>query len=239
MPRLQHHLQYAVRVRFRAIRRLETRRLTALRRWKPHTTCVSEDQKYQRGLYKGPKVRLPVARSCLSSRSVASQGGRGGAPQSTRGGTYAGDARGGAARAWASPRSQGTGANTTPLGTPCRMSPFTSLPPDSKQIAAPAPPASKPAEAPADAPAPVSTEKEKKSKKRKSEVLEDAATSAADDVGFPSRCSQCTLMCAIEERQEEKEEGCRRREGGRQGAYIPGTAACSSSLCRTQRMLSH
>ncbi|KAI4526877.1 hypothetical protein K525DRAFT_188061, partial [Schizophyllum commune Loenen D] len=25
--------------------------------WKPHTSCITEAEKYQKGLYKGPKVR--------------------------------------------------------------------------------------------------------------------------------------------------------------------------------------
>ncbi len=34
--------------------------------WKSHTSCISEAEKYQKGLYKGPKVRLSPLLSSLS-----------------------------------------------------------------------------------------------------------------------------------------------------------------------------
>ncbi|KAF9815589.1 hypothetical protein IEO21_04510 [Rhodonia placenta] len=70
--------------------------------FKAHTTCISEAEKYQKGLYKGPKGNA-------SAGTYQSWGGGGGSGGWGRG----------------APRVQATGANVTPLGTPLRMSPVT------------------------------------------------------------------------------------------------------------------
>ncbi|KAH7907302.1 hypothetical protein BJ138DRAFT_1214820, partial [Hygrophoropsis aurantiaca] len=72
--------------------------------FKTHTQCISEAEKYQKNLYKGPRT----------NGAIAMRGGRGGA----RGGSM----QNGYGRQI---RSQATGANHTPLGTPSRMSPIT------------------------------------------------------------------------------------------------------------------
>ncbi|KAH7925647.1 hypothetical protein BV22DRAFT_422645 [Leucogyrophana mollusca] len=84
--------------------------------YKGHTQCISEAEKYQKALYKGPKVN-------------AIRGGRGGG---RGGGVYQAQRR--------PIPNQATGANDTPLGTPSRMSPVTTPP-----IVSPPPaPASRP-----------------------------------------------------------------------------------------------
>ncbi|KAF8585923.1 hypothetical protein K439DRAFT_1007667 [Ramaria rubella] len=92
--------------------------------WKGHTSCISEAQKYQGALYK-PKQNG-------SSRENQSYGGARGNLQG-RGGPWNRPP----------PRSQATGANGTPLGTPPRMSPVTAPPSvqDGKSTATAIPPA--------------------------------------------------------------------------------------------------
>jgi len=100
--------------------------------YKGHTSCISEAEKYQKGLYKGPRMGESAPKNNYPPQPAsepypgggsswgrgAYRGGRGG-----RGGGNSG--RGG----WGQQRpSRGTGANETPLGTPNRMSPVTQSP---------------------------------------------------------------------------------------------------------------
>ncbi|KAL6298379.1 hypothetical protein BKA93DRAFT_811491 [Sparassis latifolia] len=90
--------------------------------YKSHTQCISEAEKYQKGLYKGPKGQ--------NGRQNSHNGGH--ANGNTRQnasttGTYQPWApNGGAMPGWgrSANRTKATGANGTPLGTPVRMSPF-------------------------------------------------------------------------------------------------------------------
>lgn len=83
--------------------------------WKGHTSCISEAEKYQKSLYK-PKNGQDRGRN-------ANFQGRNG---KFNNGNNASWNKG-------TPRSQATGANGTPLGTPIRMSPVTTTENEAKQ----------------------------------------------------------------------------------------------------------
>jgi len=93
--------------------------------YKGHTQCISEAEKYQKSLYKGPKTAAQAPKNNYPPRPAEesnpppqswSSRGRGGG----RGGGYGG--RGGG-RGWGQSRTPATGGNDTPLGTPTRISP--------------------------------------------------------------------------------------------------------------------
>ncbi|KAJ3554571.1 hypothetical protein NM688_g3034 [Phlebia brevispora] len=112
--------------------------------WKSHTSCVSEAEKYQKCLYKGPKgqqqnggPRYNADGRTNGGRNAPATGkyqswGRNNGPQ-------------GARPAWGRPytRNEATGANNTPLGTPARMSPVTISPASPAEPAQDAPPKTK------------------------------------------------------------------------------------------------
>ncbi|KAH9944696.1 hypothetical protein B0H21DRAFT_779438 [Amylocystis lapponica] len=97
--------------------------------YKGHTQCISEAEKYQKGLYKGPKADRTVP-------GAAQNGGRGDAGRSQQNGRQA--ASTGTYQPWAPgtgsgwvkgpTRYEASGANITPLGTPVRMSPVSETP---------------------------------------------------------------------------------------------------------------
>ncbi|TCD68260.1 hypothetical protein EIP91_011226 [Steccherinum ochraceum] len=104
--------------------------------WKGHITCISEAEKYQKGLYKGaktngatdnapkkthPQPRLEAAQDNTSNAYSNVNTGKYNSPNPR----YTNFSRGGARPAWGmgQPRWAGTGANDTPLGSPARMSP--------------------------------------------------------------------------------------------------------------------
>lgn len=105
-----------------------------------HTSCISEAEKYQKSLYKGPKsVRLySVTLPCLFTNShhfflfAKGMGKRNDSEKNQQYGNYNRNYRNGfheyggrgcGRSPWGAPRFQVTGANDTPLGTPVRMSP--------------------------------------------------------------------------------------------------------------------
>ncbi|KAH9978996.1 hypothetical protein BGW80DRAFT_1282305 [Lactifluus volemus] len=85
--------------------------------WKGHTTCITEAEKYQKSLYKGPKKGQgpqPGSRHQENARShITNAAGKYHQSRNTQSG-------------WGHPqyvRNCASGANTTPLGTPRRISP--------------------------------------------------------------------------------------------------------------------
>ncbi|TFK53640.1 hypothetical protein OE88DRAFT_1655854 [Heliocybe sulcata] len=123
--------------------------------WKGHTTCISEAEKYQKSLYKGPK-----------GKQQSGQDGRKQNQNQKAAGKYNGCQH--AQR----PRHHATGANETPLGTPARMSPVS--PPSLSPAPEPAAPTPSLPEKNSEDVAPQEIakegkkEKKKKDKKRKS-----------------------------------------------------------------------
>ncbi|RDX42716.1 hypothetical protein OH76DRAFT_84579 [Lentinus brumalis] len=86
--------------------------------WKSHTSCISEAEKYQKGLYKGPKQQQSAV-----PRGNGRQNG------------YNNNNGGGAYQSRGPSRQEATGCNVTPLGTPLRMSPVTAVAPESPKPA--------------------------------------------------------------------------------------------------------
>ncbi|KAK0448704.1 hypothetical protein EV421DRAFT_1479658 [Armillaria borealis] len=78
--------------------------------FKGHTSCVSEAEKYEKSVYKGPKTAPKNHYPPPDSAPAPS-------PQSSRG-SFRGRGRGGYNNGWGRPQVPGTGANGTPLGTP-------------------------------------------------------------------------------------------------------------------------
>lgn len=115
--------------------------------YKGHTSCVSEAEKYQKGLYKGPKGVRPSSPRSFSPYflTIASQqqniqqnqngqnlGRQNNFSNSYATGTYQSISwGGGGGRGTVYARYEATGANDTPLGTPARMSPVTAVPEES------------------------------------------------------------------------------------------------------------
>jgi len=105
--------------------------------YKGHTSCISEAEKYQKGLYKGPRTGesapknnyppQPTSDPYPGSSSSWGRGGFGG--RGGRGGRGGFGGRGG----WGQPSARATGANDTPLGTPNRRSPVTQPTPDDEK----------------------------------------------------------------------------------------------------------
>ncbi|KZT21415.1 hypothetical protein NEOLEDRAFT_1164612 [Neolentinus lepideus HHB14362 ss-1] len=89
--------------------------------WKGHTSCISEAEKYQKSLYKGPK-------------SKQQQNGRNQGQGKKAVGKYTWGQNG--CQGNQRPRCDATGANDTPLGTPVRMS-LVSVPPSAPEPAGP------------------------------------------------------------------------------------------------------
>ena len=91
--------------------------------YKGHISCISEAEKYQKSLYKGPKTVRSWGRGGFSGRGGRGRfGGRGGWGQPSARGTGANDTPLGTLKRMGQPSARGTGANDTPLGTPNRMS---------------------------------------------------------------------------------------------------------------------
>lgn len=101
--------------------------------WKVHTSCITEAEKYQKSMYKGPKkVRR---NSSFSLHSLISEKGQGSRPGNAHQGhtqlrttnsTGKYHQSNGIQSRWSRPqyiRDCASGANTTPLGSPRRMSP--------------------------------------------------------------------------------------------------------------------
>ncbi|KAK0225471.1 hypothetical protein IW262DRAFT_1491095 [Armillaria fumosa] len=78
--------------------------------FKSHTSCVSEAEKYEKSVYKGPKTTPKNHYPPPDSAPAPS-------PQSSRG-SFRSRGRGGYNNGWGRPQIPGTGANGTPLGTP-------------------------------------------------------------------------------------------------------------------------
>jgi cell growth-regulating nucleolar protein len=106
--------------------------------YKGHTSCITEAQKYEKGLFKGPKtpVRVPHdsgEESCCTycCNQYGQNNGdvpqRRGGFQSSRGFGHRGRSDVAGRRNWGQPRYEATGANDTPLGTP-KMTPVTRSP---------------------------------------------------------------------------------------------------------------
>lgn len=89
-----------------------------------HTSCMTEAEKYQKSLYKGPKIVSWPSLVFLKKNSREQGGGQGATPRENGRGRFHG--RGG--YQGRPPRYEATGANVTPLGTPQRMSPVTTPP---------------------------------------------------------------------------------------------------------------
>ncbi|EJU04429.1 hypothetical protein DACRYDRAFT_48498, partial [Dacryopinax primogenitus] len=125
--------------------------------WKSHTSCISEAEKYQKGLYKGPKQGdRQQGQQYSNGRGQHQQRGRG------RGGFGQGMGMG--------RRMTGTGANGTPLGTPSRMSPISqpTAAPEEKEQPAVAPAVEVVKEVEENG----KTKKEKKAKAKKEKAVE-------------------------------------------------------------------
>jgi cell growth-regulating nucleolar protein len=103
--------------------------------WKGHTTCITEAEKYQKSLYKGAKKVCVFTRSC--SYLTFDQGQD---PRPSNGNTQVSKIPGKYHQSQNNQQSWSrrqyapnyvSGANTTPLGSPPRMSPVDSSPVDS------------------------------------------------------------------------------------------------------------
>jgi len=92
--------------------------------WKGHTSCISEAEKYQKGLYKGPKGAGAPGQQSPQTNGRPQQ-------QWQQQGRFGNNGGGGQQ---AVRRPSGTGANTTPLGTPKRMSPAEAVPVPEKTV---------------------------------------------------------------------------------------------------------
>jgi len=95
--------------------------------YKGHTSCITEAEKHQKSLYKGPKTgqdtsapRNNYPKSAVSTTTYNPAGGNGG---------YGGYRNGSGRGRPQFQRNNATGANDTPLGTPARMSPVSTPPP--------------------------------------------------------------------------------------------------------------
>jgi hypothetical protein len=128
-PKLDHHYAQC-RNSFTCIDCSQTFNSPA--EWKAHTSCVTEAEKYQKSLYTGPKKVRRVSRSpsCSAHKRVP-QGSR---PDKARKPTTM-NAPGkyhqssGTQSGWSRQqytRNCASGANSTPLGSPLRMSPVDS-----------------------------------------------------------------------------------------------------------------
>ncbi|KAG6817498.1 hypothetical protein H0H87_008123 [Tephrocybe sp. NHM501043] len=164
--------------------------------YKGHTQCISEAEKYQKSLYKGPKTAAPAPRNNYPPQPPAP------APQfgSGRGG-YGGRGRGRGGRGgWGQARSSATGANDTPLGTPTLH-----------VVASPAPTpvkAPEPAPEPAKA-APSTSDEKKKDKKRKADDISDVTTSKKAKIAEePSK----EVTSAEKTKKKEKKEKGKKKE---------------------------
>lgn len=161
--------------------------------WKSHTSCISEAEKYQGNLYKGPKGVSLSYYDRYSFTHVHKQQEQNGGPRSNgnaRAGqrnsnvpasnyqpwSYNGGSQGGRPT-WGKQytRNEATGANVTPLGTPLRMSPIStpvSLP-DSPSNTPPDASASKASSKPTESKVEEKSKKDKKSRKEKKRKASD------------------------------------------------------------------
>ncbi|OBZ70798.1 hypothetical protein A0H81_09245 [Grifola frondosa] len=151
--------------------------------YKSHTQCISEAEKYQKGLYKGPKQQ-----SNGGPRGNSGGNAPNGRDNSSK---YQPWARNGGRQGWGGqPRYEGTGANVTPLGTPLRMSPVTfDSPPESQANGAVSKPTTSDPPVPAassgavavDAPKEKEKDKKKGEKKRKSPADKTPSAEGSDE----------------------------------------------------------
>ncbi|KII92634.1 hypothetical protein PLICRDRAFT_479012 [Plicaturopsis crispa FD-325 SS-3] len=138
--------------------------------YKGHTQCISEAEKYQKALYKGPKI----AQQQQNQKTVAPPPRNNYPPLAPSAPPPAQGGGGYGRQGWGRPpRVSATGANDTPLGTP-KNTPLGTPKNMSPPAQTPAPPAPKPAPS---APAPVEhkpveqKKKKEKEKARKSDVV--------------------------------------------------------------------
>ncbi|KAG2101328.1 uncharacterized protein F5147DRAFT_314834 [Suillus discolor] len=125
-----------------------------------HTSCVTEAEKYQKTLYKGPR----------------SAGSWGAAPRENGYGRFQGN---GGYQPRPPTRYQATGANGTPLGTPQRMSPVTVTPPEPSVI----PPKPIEAQPPKESdPAPKTTEIKSQKKSKSDSKAKDTKVSTCNSL---------------------------------------------------------
>lgn len=99
--------------------------------YKGHTSCISEAEKYQKGLYNGGVSERVIQNPSIDLTALQKQNGPEGTGRNQRSWP-----QGGGGRQWGNNRGQwqqrnvnrATGANDTPLGTPVRMSPVNDIP---------------------------------------------------------------------------------------------------------------
>ncbi|KAL9708618.1 hypothetical protein Ac2012v2_008167 [Leucoagaricus gongylophorus] len=86
--------------------------------YKIHTSCISEAEKYQKSLYKGPKSGTGQRNNSNNNQQYRDHS------RSYQNGSHDYGVRGCGQPSWGAPRSQATGANDTPLGATIRISPL-------------------------------------------------------------------------------------------------------------------
>ncbi|KAG6919360.1 hypothetical protein DXG01_006909 [Tephrocybe rancida] len=187
--------------------------------YKGHTQCISEAEKYQKSLYKGPKTVAPAPRNNYPPQPPAptpqwGSSGRGGFGGRGRGG------RGG----WGQVRTSATGANDTPLGTPTPPVGASPAPSTPQPVAIQAPvKAPQPAPVPEKA-APSTSGEKKKDKKRKAEDISDETTSKKAKVVEDSPMDS-TSASPIKVKKDKKDKGKKKEssEDVEMSAPVEGT----------------
>ncbi|PCH36058.1 hypothetical protein WOLCODRAFT_91821 [Wolfiporia cocos MD-104 SS10] len=155
--------------------------------YKAHTQCISEAEKYQKGLYKGQQNGGP--RNNNRGNGDGRQNGSTGKYQ-----PWARNSGPGGSSRRGHPRNEASGANNTPLGTPARMSPVTSpvisSPPEQDKMEEPVPAASTLTSPPPKEAKEAEKKEEKKGKKEKKKEKKEKVQ--ADEKGAESTVAEPT-----------------------------------------------